>query len=143
MNNIHEQCPKQCIESKLSRVHSAPTFGPACAHTAPCRRPGMAVSSARLAILQAVSQRAAVVSQHYIATLARCIATQSLPLSHDIIFCIATPPSQIMCAHALPHAPHSGRPYRGPNTPCRGRGLAVSWPCPGCAQANLPSLVSR
>ena len=53
---------EQCTESKLSRVHSAPTLGPACAHTVcalyrvaglawSCCRPGPAMSQAPLAAL--------------------------------------------------------------------------------------------
>ena len=34
MNNVPNSDSEQCTESKLSRVHSAPTLGLACAHTA-------------------------------------------------------------------------------------------------------------
>ena len=57
MNSVLNSYSKQCTESKLSQVHSAPTLGPACAHTTcalrrvaglarPCRRLGPAVSQA-------------------------------------------------------------------------------------------------
>ena len=57
MNNVPNSDSEQCTESKLSRVHSAPTLGLACAHTVrvlrcvaglawPCHRPGLAVSQA-------------------------------------------------------------------------------------------------
>ena len=69
----------------------------------------------------------------------RCITTQRSPLSHDTMFCIATPPGQVMRTRALLHAPRAGRPcrglYRGPTTPCRGCGLAVSWPLQLCLAA--------
>ena len=44
MNSAHEQCLKQCTESKLSRVHDAPIHSLACEHTAPCHGPSPAVS---------------------------------------------------------------------------------------------------
>ena len=55
MNSIPNSDSEQCTESKLSRVHSAPTLGPACAHTTralhrvaslaqSCHRPGLAIS---------------------------------------------------------------------------------------------------
>ena len=44
MNNDPNRYSKQCPESKLSRVHSVPTLGPASVHTTPCRRPGLTVS---------------------------------------------------------------------------------------------------
>ena len=37
---------EQCTKLNLSRVHSAPTLGPACAHTTPCHRLGLTVSQA-------------------------------------------------------------------------------------------------
>ena len=54
MNSVPNSDSEQCTESKLSRVHNAPTLGPACAHAAclagrvvvhqaPCRRPGPAM----------------------------------------------------------------------------------------------------
>ena len=46
MNSVPNSDSEQCIESKLSRVHSAPTLGPACAHTALCGKPSMAMSQA-------------------------------------------------------------------------------------------------
>ena len=46
MNSAPNSDSEQCTKSKLSRVHSAPTLGPACVHTAPrpCHRPGPIVS---------------------------------------------------------------------------------------------------
>ena len=44
MTNVSNSDSEQCTESKLSRVHSAPTLGPSCTRTASCRRPGLAVS---------------------------------------------------------------------------------------------------
>ena len=49
MNSAHEQClqnsdSEQCTESNLSRVHSAPTLGPGCAHPTRALRPGRAHS---------------------------------------------------------------------------------------------------
>ena len=46
MNSVPNSDSEQCTESKLSRVHSAPNLGLACVRTAPCRRPGLAVSQA-------------------------------------------------------------------------------------------------
>ena len=68
-----------------------------------------------------------------------CITTQRSPLSHDTMFCIATPPSQAMHARVLLNALLAGRScrglYHGPTKSCRGRGLAISWPLQLCPAA--------
>ena len=46
MNSVPNSDSEQCTESKLSRVHSAPTLSPAYALIAPCHKPGPAVSQA-------------------------------------------------------------------------------------------------
>ena len=59
-------------------------------------------------------------------------------LSHDTIL-VSRHSLARACARALPHALRAGRPcrglYRGPTTPCHGRGLAVSWPLQLCPAA--------
>ena len=73
MNNVPNSDSEQCIESKLSRVHSAPTLGPACVHTACALRRVVGLAwpchNARPAVLRAVSPCA----------LARCYAWYCWP----------------------------------------------------------------
>ena len=83
--------------------------------------------------LSRVSQRPCSVSQG-----AECCITSLTVLYRDTTvarhprFCIATPLGQAMLAHAG----WSCRGlYRGTTTPCRGRGLAVSWPLQLCPTA--------
>ena len=68
---------------------------------------------------------------------ARCIATQKATPQPRYKFVLRLPLER-PCARELPYARPVGQPYRGPTTLCRGRGLAISWPCPGCAQAQSP-----
>ena len=59
MNSVLKSDSEQCTKSKLSRVHSAPTLGPACAHYAVSQAwPGRVVGLARpcLKLGPAVSQ---------------------------------------------------------------------------------------
>ena len=82
MNSVPNSDSEQCTESKLSRVHSAPTLGPACTHTALCCRPSLAMSQAWpgrvvahawpcCALCRRVPSRAAA---HRIASLPGCVA---------------------------------------------------------------------
>ena len=103
---------------------------------APCRHAGRRVVAhpgpyrgASCSVLWCILRR--------IAALLRCIVTQRSPHSATIQnFCIATSASLAMRARSLSHALHACQLcrslYRGPAKPCRGRGLAVSWPLQLC-----------
>ena len=74
---------------------------------------------------------------------ARCIATQSRPLSHDTKFVSRlnslARPREHMLPHALAHSQPCRGLYRGHTTPCRGCGLTVS--CPArCTSQRAPAL---
>ena len=90
---------------------------------------------ARPAVLQAVSQHVAAVSQRCITAPLRYITTQLLPLSHDTMLCIATPLGQALRAPALLPAPRASQPYHGPLMVVLwrrlGRVVAESWPYRG------------
>ena len=69
------------------------------------------VSRARPAVSKGMSQHAAAVSQHCIASLLRYIATQQSPLNHETILYRDYPwPSH---ARARCRTPSASRPYRG------------------------------
>ena len=72
---------------------------------------------------------------------ARCIATQSRPLSHDTKFVSRlnslARPRERMLPHALAHSRPCRGLYRGHTTPCRGCGLAVSCPARCTSQPYL------
>ena len=125
MNSVPNSDSEQCTESKLSRVHNAPTLGPACAHTrmhsakagrvALCRGAHwprvVALPRPCRSLWPTVSwpcrRRVAARTR----ALARCVAA---PLSHDTsLYCNPAP----CCA-----------PCRSPARPCRSAYMAVSWP---------------
>ena len=101
MNSVHEQVSnsdsEQCTGSRPSRVHSAPTLGLACAHTAPalrrvaglawsCRRPDLVVSQAWPGLVTA----------HAWPCRALCSAHR-----------VAPPPHALPCV-SQPHVPYRG-----------------------------------
>ena len=93
MNSVLNSDLEQCTESKLSRVHSAPTLGPACTHTAPCPKPGPVVSQAwpsRVAA-QTWSCRTAlpVVSHRTLGRVAHCTVRHvAAPPVHAAAHCV-------------------------------------------------------
>ena len=117
-------------------------LAPAAAHCNPCHERCRTCRSPQCHIVAYYCA----VSQPWIC----CIATQRSPLSHDTMFCIATPPGQAMRARALSQASHAGwpyrRPYRGLIRPCRGlslpyRGRVLCAPAARCVAP--PGPVSR
>ena len=117
MNSIPNNDSEQCIESKLSQEHSAPTLGPACAHTAPCRKPGLAVSKPGLVVSKAWPGR--------VAGLAWSCRSARLAVSQR------TPGRVAVHASAPCRTPASVAAHRvlaSPAVSCSQ--LAVSWPCP-------------